>query len=270
MLLFNPLNRFFLIAGPCVLESEALGLEIAAQCKRLCEARGMPYVFKASYDKANRTSLHSYRGPGLAEGLASLARIGREVGCPVLSDVHDVAQVEPAAEVLDVIQIPAFLCRQTDLVVAAAKSGRTLNIKKGQWMAAAEMAKIVEKARESGAGEVLLTERGTSFGYHDLVVDFRGIPQMARLGPVVFDATHSVQRPGGLGDASGGQPEYIGVLASAAVAAGCHGLFLEVHPNPGSARSDAASMLPLERLEPLLDRVLALVEAGRPHPLESF
>ena len=270
MLSFDPQTQFFLIAGPCVLESEPLGLEIAAHCKRLCDTRGVPYIFKASYDKANRTSIDAYRGPGREAGLASLGRIGREVGCPVLSDVHEVAEVEPAAAVLDVIQIPAFLCRQTDLVVAAARTGKTLNIKKGQWMAPEDMEPVVEKAKRAGAGQVLLTERGTSHGYHDLVVDFRGMARMARFGPVVFDATHSVQRTGGLGSASGGQPEYIGTLASAAAAAGCHGLFLEVHPDPASARSDAASMLPLSRLEPLLDRILALVEVNRQRPLETL
>ncbi len=259
---FDPQREFFLIAGPCVLESESLGLHVARHCRALAERLGLPYVFKASFDKANRSSIHAYRGPGLEAGLASLARIGREVGCPLLSDIHESAQAAPAAAVLDVLQIPAFLCRQTDLIVAAARTGRPLNLKKGQFMAPGDMDHIAAKAKHAGAGEILLTERGTTFGYHDLVVDMRSIPQMQALGyPVVFDATHSVQKPGELGEASGGAPEYIETLASAAVAAGCQGLFLEVHPDPREAQSDAASMLPLPALEGLLLRVLAIHRA---------
>lgn len=260
---FDPQREFFLIAGPCVLESEALGLVVARHCAALAERLGIPYIFKASFDKANRSSIHSYRGPGLEAGLAGLARIKREVGCLLLSDIHEAAQAEPAAAVLDVIQIPAFLCRQTDLVVAAARTGKPLNLKKGQFMAPGDMAHIAEKARSAGAGEILLSERGTTFGYHDLVVDMRSIPRMKALGyPVVFDATHSVQQPGGLGETSGGAPEFVETLACAAAAAGCQGLFLEVHPNPAEARSDAACMVRLEQLEPLLSRVLAVHRAA--------
>jgi 2-dehydro-3-deoxyphosphooctonate aldolase (KDO 8-P synthase) len=259
---FNPESDFFLIAGPCVLESEELGCSIAAHCSKLAASRGINYIFKASYDKANRSSIASYRGPGIEAGMAALQRIKTEVGCLLLSDIHEVEQAEMAAQTLDVLQIPAFLCRQTDLVLAAAATKKPLNIKKGQFMAPADMKVIVEKAASAGAEQILLTERGTTFGYHDLVVDFRSLPQMKKLGyPVVFDATHSVQQPGGLGDSSGGAPEYIETLTMAAVAAGCNGLFIEVHPEPAKAKSDAACMLPLERLEPLLDRVLAIRQA---------
>ncbi|MGI8440586.1 MAG: 3-deoxy-8-phosphooctulonate synthase [Thermoleophilaceae bacterium] len=241
------------IAGPCVLESHELSLEIGAECRRVCEALGASYVFKASFDKANRTSVGSYRGPAFEHGLELLAAARRELGVPVLTDVHDPHQVDAVAEVVDVLQIPAFLSRQTDLLLAAAASGRTVNVKKGQFLAPWDMEHVVAKLEEGGTRRILLTERGTSFGYNTLVVDFRSLPAMRALGyPVVFDATHSVQAPGGAGGASGGNREDVPYLARAAAAVGVDALFLEVHPDPDRAPSDGPNMVRLEGLPELL------------------
>jgi 2-dehydro-3-deoxyphosphooctonate aldolase (KDO 8-P synthase) len=257
------------IAGPCVAESLSLCLTVAEHVAEVCRKLGIGCVFKASYDKANRSSIASYRGPGLAKGLEWLAAVRERLDVPVLSDVHDVGQVAPAAEVLDCLQVPAFLCRQTDLLVTAGQAGKPVNLKKGQFVAPWDMAQAVEKVRSTGNDQVLLTERGTCFGYNRLVTDFRALAQMRPLAPVVFDATHSVQEPGGLGSASGGRREYVPVLAGAAMAAGADALFLETHPDPPSARSDAASMVPLDQIEPLLIRCLALFRAGRENPMPS-
>lgn len=253
----------FLIAGPCVIESEAHALFMAAEIARRARARGLDCYFKASYDKANRSSASGFRGPGLVEGLRVLAEVKRQVGLPVLTDVHQVAEVEPVAAVADILQIPAFLCRQTDLIQAAARTGRTVNIKKGQFMAPWDMRGAVEKVRAAGGGSVILTERGSSFGYNNLVVDMRSLAMLAELGvPVVFDVTHSLQLPGAVqgpaGASSGGMPQYIEVLARAGVAAGVDGLFLEVHDQPARALSDGANALPLDRLDGLLDQVMAI------------
>ncbi|MBW1916731.1 MAG: 3-deoxy-8-phosphooctulonate synthase [Deltaproteobacteria bacterium] len=238
-----------LIAGPCVIESAALTLEIAWTLKDYAQRLSLPLIFKASFDKANRTSASSYRGPGLAVGLELLARVQEEVGLPVISDVHEVWQVEPAAQVLDVLQIPAFLCRQTDLLQAAAGTGKPLNIKKGQFLAPWDMAPVVEKITALRHHHLMLTERGTLFGYNNLVVDFRSLPILRTLGyPVVMDVTHSVQLPGGQGSASGGQREFIPYLAQAAVAVGVDALFMEVHPHPEQARCDGPNSLPLNQV----------------------
>lgn len=257
-------EHFTLIAGPCVLEDDALNLRVARELAARCGELGLPVVFKASFDKANRSKLSAPRGPGLERGLASLERVRGETGLPVLTDVHEPWQAERAAAVVDVLQIPAFLCRQTDLLVAAGSTGRSVNVKKGQWMAPEEMAHAVAKARESGAGEVTVTERGTFFGYGNLVVDMRSFARIraACSAPAIFDGTHSVQRPGRADGASGGDPEHIPALVSAAVAAGCDGLFLETHPDPARAPSDGANMLPLDRLPALLERVLAIRSAA--------
>ncbi len=253
-----------LIAGPCVIEDREMALLIAAVVKRVAEEFQVPAIFKASFDKANRQSLDSFRGPGLEEGLAILAEVKQETGLPVVTDVHETAQVAPAAEVVDLLQIPAFLCRQTDLVVAAARTGTPVFIKKGQYMAPEDMGPIVEKAVASGAVGVLLGERGTAFGYHNLTVDMRGLAVMRGFGwPVVFDATHSVQLPGAGGGLSGGQPQFIAPLARAAAAVGLDALFVEVHPDPAQAKSDAATQLPLEQLPRLLVQVLAIDAARR-------
>ncbi len=257
-------NGLFLIAGPCVIESEAHARSMAERLAAVCADLKLPYIFKTSYDKANRTSINSYRGPGVAEGLKILRRIKDDLRLPILTDVHEPAQVAAAAEVADVLQIPAFLCRQTDLLVAAAKSGRVVNIKKGQFLSPAEMKTAVEKVAFTGNQKILLTERGTSFGYNNLVVDMRSFPILRGFGyPVVFDATHSLQLPGGEGKQSGGQPEFIEPLARAAVAAGVDGLFLEVHDNPPAAMSDASNQLPLAQLKPLLEKLLTLARATR-------
>jgi 2-dehydro-3-deoxyphosphooctonate aldolase (KDO 8-P synthase) len=257
-------NGLFLIAGPCVIESEAHARSMAERIAAVCADLKLPYIFKSSYDKANRTSINSYRGPGMAEGLKILRRIKDDLRLPILTDVHEPAQVAAAAEVADVLQIPAFLCRQTDLLLAAAKSGRVVNIKKGQFLSPAEMKTAVEKVASTGNQKILLTERGTSFGYNNLVVDMRSFPIMRGFGyPVVFDATHSLQLPGGEGKQSGGQPEFIEPLSRAAVAAGVDGLFLEVHDNPPAALSDASNQLPLAQLKPLLEKLLALARATR-------
>jgi 2-dehydro-3-deoxyphosphooctonate aldolase (KDO 8-P synthase) len=251
-----------LIAGPCVIESEALCLQVASELKSICQRMGIPYIFKASFDKANRTSLHSFRGPGIEQGLRVLATVKRQVGVPVTTDIHEPWQAERAAEVVDLLQIPAFLCRQTDLLVAAARTGKPVNVKKGQFMAPWDMRHVVEKLRESGAAGVMLTERGVSFGYNTLVVDFTALPQMRALGvPVVFDATHSVQLPGGAGSRSGGRREFIPHLVRAAVAVGIDALFMEVHPEPDQGLSDPATMFPLRELEGLLTQVVAIHQA---------
>jgi 2-dehydro-3-deoxyphosphooctonate aldolase (KDO 8-P synthase) len=248
-----------MIAGPCVIESAGLTLTIARTLKDYAAEIDLPLIFKASYDKANRTSLTSYRGPGLAQGLEILARVKDEVGLPVVSDVHQVADVEPAAQVLDILQIPAFLCRQTDLVVAAAATGKAVNIKKGQFMAPWDMRQAVDKAFSTGNRKVMLTERGAMFGYNNLVVDFRSLPILRSLGcPVVLDVTHSVQLPGGQGECSGGQREFIPPLARAGVAVGVDALFMEVHPDPNKAWCDGPNSLPLAQVLPLWRHLKAL------------
>jgi 2-dehydro-3-deoxyphosphooctonate aldolase (KDO 8-P synthase) len=250
-------GRLTLIAGPCVIEEEALCLRVASTLKRACERLGIFYVFKASFDKANRTSAQSFRGPGSEEGLRILARVREKVGVPVLTDIHTEAQASLAAGVVDILQIPAFLCRQTDLIVAAVQTGRIVNLKKGQFLSPGEMNQVVEKARSAGGKQLLLTERGTTFGYNNLVADMRSIPIMRRLGfPVIFDATHSVQLPGGGGTKSGGQREFAPVLARCALAAGATGLFIETHPDPDRALSDGPNSLPLAEMPALLKSLL--------------
>ncbi len=258
-----------LIAGPCVIESEEHAGFVAERLRDLaCELK-LPVIFKASYDKANRSSVRSYRGPGLREGLRILAAVKQATGLPVLTDVHEVAQVEPAAEVCDVLQVPAFLCRQTDLLVAVGRSGRAVNVKKGQFLSPWEMTNVVEKVAGAGNQRILVTERGTTFGYQNLVVDMRSLVILGRLGyPVIFDATHSVQLPGGEGHRSGGQPEFIEPLARAAAAAGADGIFVEVHENPPAALSDGANALPLEQLRQLAKRLVALGALVRPWSAE--
>ncbi len=253
-----------LIAGPCVIESEAHVMTMAEALCGLCRELEVPFVFKASYDKANRSSLASYRGPGLEKGLRILARVRETFDVPVLSDVHGVEQVAPAAAVLDILQIPAFLCRQTDLLLAAGESGRAVNVKKGQFLAPWDMAPMLAKIASTGNERVLVTERGASFGYNNLVSDMRALPVLRRLGrPVIFDATHSAQLPGGQGERSGGDREMAAVLARAAVAAGVDGLFLEVHDRPDDALCDGPNMLALETLRPLLKTLLAIDAAVR-------
>jgi 2-dehydro-3-deoxyphosphooctonate aldolase (KDO 8-P synthase) len=253
-------DRFTLVAGPCVLEDDALNLEIACALSTWSRDFGLPVVFKASFDKANRARVDSARGPGLVAGLDRLARVKADTGLPVLTDVHEPHQAEPAARVVDALQIPAFLCRQTDLLVAAGRTGLPVNIKKGQWMAPEEMSGAVAKVRGAGAAEVAVTERGTAFGYGDLVVDMRAFARAraATRTPVLFDATHAVQRAGRAGGSSGGDPEHVPALVRAAVAAGCDGLFLEMHPNPAKAPSDGATMLPLAAVPALLAEVMAI------------
>jgi 2-dehydro-3-deoxyphosphooctonate aldolase (KDO 8-P synthase) len=259
-------GELVMIAGPCVIDGAGLTLEIAHTLKEYARELGLPLIFKASYDKANRTSISSFRGPGLAAGLEILARVKEELGLPVLSDVHRISEVAPAAEVLDILQIPAFLCRQTDLVVAAAAAGKPLNIKKGQFLAPWDMAQVVAKARFTGNTQIFLTERGASFGYNNLVVDMRSLAIMRGLGcPVVLDATHSVQLPGGEGSCSGGQREFVPLLARSGVAAGVDGIFLEVHPDPEKARCDGANSLPLTEVLPLWRTLKALNALIREH-----
>ena len=254
----------FLIAGPCVIESEVHATSMAEQLQTIASDLGVPFIFKASYDKANRSSVSSYRGPGLEEGVRILANIKKRTGVPILTDVHDVSHVSPAAEVCDVLQIPAFLCRQTDLLVAVGRSGRVANIKKGQFLSPWDIAHAAEKVASAGNEKIILTERGTSFGYQNLVVDMRSFPIMRRLGyPVVFDVTHSVQLPGGEGKSSGGQPEFIEPLARAGTAAGADGIFLEVHDDPAKALSDGTNALALELLRPLLQKILKLAAVVR-------
>lgn len=250
------------IAGPCVIESAELCMEVGTRAKVIAESLGMPYIFKASFDKANRTSVKSFRGPGIDKGLEILSSIKSSLGVAVLTDIHEPWQAKHAAEVVDILQIPAFLCRQTDLIVAAAETGKCVNIKKAQFLAAWDMKNSVEKARSTGNENICLTERGSSFGYNMLVVDMCGLPVMRNLGcPVVFDATHAVQRPGGLGDASGGAREFVPHLMRAAVAVGVDALFLEVHPDPPKALCDAESMLSLADLPKALADVKAIREA---------
>ena len=250
---------FFLIAGPCVIESESITLQIAHELKAITTRLGIPFVYKASFDKANRTSAHSFRGPGLSQGLAVLARVQREVGVPVLTDVHEDTPVEEVAAVVDILQTPAFLCRQTDFLRRVARAGKPINIKKGQFLAPWDMVHVVDKARQAGNPAILVCERGVSFGYNNLVSDPRSLAAMRATGcPVVFDATHSVQLPGGGGHASGGQREYVPVLARAAMAAGIAGLFLETHPDPDSALSDGPNSWPLAQMEPLLATLKAI------------
>jgi len=249
-----PEEVFFVIAGPCVIESEGLALEIASVLKKLSEEKDIPIIFKSSYDKANRTSIESFRGPGIEEGLKILKKVKEQIGLPVLSDIHKEEEVELAKEVLDVIQIPAFLCRQTDLILKAASTMLPLNIKKGQFISPYDMEQVTLKAISVGNRKLILTERGSCFGYNNLVVDMRSIPIMKRMGfPVVFDATHSVQLPGGRGTSSGGQREFVAPLAKAAISAGADGVFLEVHPDPDSALCDGPNSLPLSELPLLLD-----------------
>jgi 2-dehydro-3-deoxyphosphooctonate aldolase (KDO 8-P synthase) len=253
-----------LIAGPCVIEERELTLRVARGVARVADEFDVPTVFKASFDKANRMSLNSFRGPGMEEGLEVLRTVKGETGLPVVTDIHDPRQAEPVAAVVDLLQIPAFLCRQTDLVVAAAQTGKPVLIKKGQFMSPSGMGPIVEKAAASGKGGILLAERGTTFGYQKLVVDMGGLSAMRQFGwPVVFDATHSVQLPGAAGAASGGEREFVGPLARAAAGAGIDALFVEVHPDPASAKSDADTQLPLEALPTLLKQVLAVDAARR-------
>jgi 2-dehydro-3-deoxyphosphooctonate aldolase (KDO 8-P synthase) len=258
-------DGFFLIAGPCVIESPRHPHAVAARLKRITRDLGIPWIFKASFDKANRSSLGSYRGPGLERGLEVLASVRERHRVPILTDVHEVAQVEKAASVADVLQIPAFLCRQTDLVLAAAASGRVVNIKKGQFMAPWDMGPVLEKAASTGNRRVMVTERGFSFGYNNLVVDMRSFPVLRSFGfPVVFDVTHSVQRPGGLGDRSGGDAHFIDTLGPAGVAAGVNGLFMEVHENPARALSDGPNAYRLGRLRGLLTRLQRVQRAAHP------
>ena len=250
---FGDPGQFVLIAGPCVIESEEIVLRHAEQISKIARELNIPYVFKSSYDKANRSSVQSFRGPGLTEGLKILAKVKKEFQIPVLSDVHNVEEVNRAAEILDILQIPAFLCRQTDLVLACAKTKKVVNAKKGQFLSPWDMKNVVEKIESAGNKNILLTERGSSFGYQNLVSDFRAIPIMQSFGyPVVFDATHSVQLPGGLGHVSGGQAEFIPVLSRCAVAAGADALFMEVHENPKAAKSDGPNNLALSNLKELL------------------
>ena len=259
-----------LIAGPCVIEDYAVTFEIARFLKNLCTRLAIPFIFKASFDKANRTALKSYRGPGLFEGLAVLERIKNALDVPIISDIHRLSEVEPAAKVLDIIQIPAFLCRQTDLIVAAAGTMKAVNIKKGQFLAPWDMLNVVEKAMSTGNRQIMLTERGTMFGYNNLVVDFRGIRIMQGSGcPVIFDATHSIQLPGGAGNRSGGQREYAPVLAAAAAAVGVDGIFMEVHSNPDRALCDGPNSLTLDTLPELLARLKA-IRAAATTPAESL
>jgi 2-dehydro-3-deoxyphosphooctonate aldolase (KDO 8-P synthase) len=254
---------FTLIAGPCVIESRALALEVAERMKAITDRLGITYVFKASFDKANRSSSSTFRGPGVHEGLEVLAEVKQRLGVPVLTDIHESQQAAPVAAVVDVLQIPAFLCRQTDLLLAAAEAVRgthkTINVKKGQFLAPWDMAQVVNKLRKAGVENLWLTERGSSFGYNTLVVDYRSIPQMQTLGcPVIFDATHSVQQPGGQGSSSGGQREFVAPLARAAMAVGVDGLFMEVHPDPDNALSDGPNMVPLQRVEALLQQLVRI------------
>jgi 2-dehydro-3-deoxyphosphooctonate aldolase (KDO 8-P synthase) len=260
----NQSRRLSLISGPCVIESEAICFQVARTLQKFCARAGITYVFKASFDKANRTSGRSYRGPGMEEGLALLAKIRRELGVPILTDVHSEDQARRAGEVVDILQIPAFLCRQTDLIEAAVRTGRIVNLKKGQFLSPQEMSQVVRKAADFGGKQLMVTERGTTFGYNNLVADMRSLPILARLGvPVIFDATHSVQLPGGGGDKSAGQAEFAPVLARCAIAAGANGLFIETHPRPEEALSDGPNMIPLAELPTVLKTLLKIHAALR-------
>ena len=257
-------NRLTLIAGPCVIENQDLCLTVAGKLRQLSDKLGITYIFKASYDKANRTSAKSFRGPGLDDGLRVLAAVRAKTGVPVLTDVHTEAQVQAAAEVVDVLQIPAFLCRQTDLILAAVHTGKIVNLKKGQFLSPQEMGQVAQKARAAGGKRILITERGTTFGYNNLVADMRSIPILQRFGcPVIFDATHSVQLPGAGGDKSSGQREFAPVLARSALAAGANGLFIETHPRPERALSDGPNMIPLADMPKLLFNLLRVYSAVR-------
>ena len=260
--LLNSPKRLFLFSGPCVIESEALCLKIARSLKRSCDSLGITYVFKSSYDKANRTSGKSRRGPGIQDGLKILASVREKVGVPILTDIHTEEQATKAVEIVDILQIPAFLCRQTDIVVAAAKTGKIVNLKKGQFLSPTEMGQVVSKVSGIGNNKIVLTERGTSFGYNNLVADMRSIPIMKSLGyPVVFDATHSVQLPGVGGDRSSGQGEFAPVLAKSALAAGANGLFIETHPEPSKSPSDGPNMIPLGQMNRTLKSMLRVFKA---------
>ena len=257
-------KNLFLIAGPCVIESEAMCLKVARAMRNTCKRLKITYIFKASFDKANRTSGKTRRGPGMETGLAVLAKVRDKIGVPVLTDVHTEAQAASAATVVDVVQIPAFLCRQTDLIVAAARTGVIVNLKKGQFLSPQEMGQVVKKAMAAGGKRLLVTDRGTSFGYNNLVADMRSMPIMKEFGfPVVFDATHSVQMPGGGGDKSGGNSEFAPVLARAAVAAGADGLFIETHPDPEKAWSDGPNMVPLRDMPKVLAKLVKIHKATR-------
>ncbi len=253
-----------LIAGPCVIESEELCFRVASSLKKTCSRLGIAFVFKASYDKANRTSAKSFRGPGMDAGLQTLAKVRNKFQVPILTDVHSEVQTSGAAEVADILQIPAFLCRQSDLVAAAVQTGKIVNVKKGQFLSPLEMGQVVEKAKQAGGKRLLVTERGTTFGYNNLVSDMRSIPIMRTFGfPVIFDATHSVQLPGGGGDKSSGQRQFASVLARAALAAGADGIFLETHPEPDRALSDGPNMIPLDEIPVLLKSLLKVYSAVR-------
>ncbi len=255
----NAPRRLILISGPCVIENEQLCLQVARTLRKTCEKLRITYIFKASYDKANRTSGQSFRGPGMAAGLKVLAKVRAEVDVPVLTDVHTEDEAIAAAEVVDILQIPAFLCRQTDLIMTAVRTGKIVNVKKGQFLSPAEMGQVVKKAAAAGGDKILVTERGTTFGYNNLVADMRSIPTMRRFGfPIIFDATHSVQLPGGGGDKSSGQREFAPVLARCAVVAGANGLFIETHPNPDKALSDGPNMIPLAEMPKLLAQLSRL------------
>ena len=258
----------FLIAGPCVIENEKVVLETATSLAVITQELGIPYIFKSSYDKANRSSISSFRGLGMKEGLAILKKVQEDIGVPVLTDIHDMHEVPHVAEMVDILQIPAFLCRQTDLLVEAAKTGRVVNVKKGQFLSPWEMGNVVKKLEESGTNKIILTERGTTFGYNNLIVDMRSFPILGEFGyPVVFDATHSVQLPGGGGTISSGQRQYIAPLARSAAAAGCDGFFMEVHPTPETALSDGPNMVHLKDIKDLLEQILRICHvAGKGRP----
>jgi 2-dehydro-3-deoxyphosphooctonate aldolase (KDO 8-P synthase) len=263
----GPTHPFFLIAGPCVIESERLALETAATLKGICQRLGIPFVFKSSFDKANRSSGESYRGPGFDEGLRILAEVRRQIRVPVLTDVHEDSDISAVAEVVDVLQTPAFLCRQTNFITRVAQAGKPVNIKKGQFLSPWDMHNVVVKARATGNQDILVCERGASFGYNNLVSDMRSLAVLRQTGcPVVFDATHSVQLPGGQGDTSGGQREFVPVLARAAVAVGVAGVFMETHPDPDKALSDGPNAWPLGHMEQLLTTLKELDEVSKRHP----
>jgi 2-dehydro-3-deoxyphosphooctonate aldolase (KDO 8-P synthase) len=257
-------NRLTLIAGPCVIENQELCLKVASSLSQLCERLGITYVFKASYDKANRTSSKSFRGPGIEDGLQILAAVRAKIGVPVLTDVHNEVQAQAAAEVVDVLQIPAFLCRQTDLITAAVQTDKIVNLKKGQFLSPQEMGQVAEKAKAAGGNRLIITERGTTFGYNNLVADMRSIPILRQFGfPVIFDATHSVQLPGAGGDKSSGQRRFAPILARCAIAAGANGVFVETHPQPERALSDGPNMIPLAEMPKLLASLLKVYSAIR-------
>jgi 2-dehydro-3-deoxyphosphooctonate aldolase (KDO 8-P synthase) len=257
-------NRLTLIAGPCVIENQELCLKVAGSLNQLCQRLGITYIFKASYDKANRTSSKSFRGPGIEDGLLVLASVRAKIGVPVLTDVHTEVQARAAAEVVDILQIPAFLCRQTDLIASAVQTGKIVNLKKGQFLSPQEMGQVAEKAKAAGGNRLLITERGTTFGYNNLVADMRSIPILRQFGfPVIFDATHSVQLPGAGGDKSNGQRQFAPVLARCAIAAGANGVFVETHPQPERALSDGPNMIPLAEMPKLLANLLKVYSAIR-------